>query len=1077
MPTLTQFVLPKPVEPLPAGILLYLQQTTDGTSIRNRQVAFLPDAPVAGPIEVGASSGRGVYLFLGQAVPNEAAFVGQLRQLMTAPPFSPVRFLWIANPNVRPDLWKIVTLRSTGLVITAPSVISLGSFGIAIESGCAIAPRFDSPEFNITPANGSSAFFTARNGALRLPISRLTVTFDAGKAGAVTFSLALSKEQLDLLDIGCRYYYPFRAFGPGTLASLRYPVFDRSSATFSLDATVHPLAPLDPAATHFDFAAGTAAIPSYHRGATGIPSFLKPAAGARFVFAVRPTSTLPLAHDPYSLVPDGPFDLVTKEATPVKTHLCGIFGSEFVETDDNPSTLTFVAGQPAHAGGFDPNANENLNAPAPELTPEATTAWARLSGNGARLRYSSVPEDAGFYKILQSKLLEYYAATAAFLPAASEAEFSSPYPMVPYAGLETLGLGERKKFEVQVLSRHRREQIRLLNFQRPLPGVTQLPGVPSPPGGAPLAGLNQPAGVAGANSDVTTLTPQGLLAGFSQDHATWQTLRIAQSAKGSLAMHSIQEPLRSALLTKQQFIVISDPAAISGVLTDSTLDIDGWTFKLAPAGWPQFRTIMVIKNEQGALADLIETPARWNLASQFNSSVAATQDRLRQILQEARDAQPTNSNFDFFVKTVLIDVNWNGVLFLHAPISPAEIEDLKGFAAGIDNSHFFAHHIGVNQTPVSEENLDAQLHSSLFGLIDYNDTPGAGSAFAPFDFRVKLLRVLFKNSHVSDFSCTVALTVNELFGAPTTTLGQVIELDGIFEKHDNGNVLRLESPAGDRVFALNDQVLDTVAITKTHFSTRVPGPGGGSGEVEARFTFFGSLAFKPLQIDDATPFDVFSYSKLAFSGLAVRMIFPEADPPRRRFEFDASEMVINGASSIVRDKSLARHFPLKLSQFMASKGDSKPPAKLGYAAVSIPLPHVKIDAPWYGFTYDLNLGTLGSLAADEGIVARLIVLWSPASAGSPPLFVGLKIPGLTGGGDQFTLFGVLKLKMHSLDLTVQADGTKVGYQLLLNGISLSLFGKAIPPGASFDFQVFGDTRGDATSDSLGWYGAFNPPQE
>ena len=40
----------------------------------------------------------------------------------------------------------------------------------------------------------------------------------------------------------------------------------------------------------------------------------------------------------------------------------------------------------------------------------------------------------------------------------------------------------------------------------------------------------------------------------------------------------------------------------------------------------------------------------------------------------------------------------------------------------------------------------------------------AGSPFAPFDFRVKQLRVLFKNSHQADFSCKVVLTVNQLFG-------------------------------------------------------------------------------------------------------------------------------------------------------------------------------------------------------------------------------------------------------------------------------------------------------------------------
>jgi hypothetical protein len=39
----------------------------------------------------------------------------------------------------------------------------------------------------------------------------------------------------------------------------------------------------------------------------------------------------------------------------------------------------------------------------------------------------------------------------------------------------------------------------------------------------------------------------------------------------------------------------------------------------------------------------------------------------------------------------------------------------------------------------------------------------------------------------------------------------------------------------------------------------------------------------------------------------------------------------------------------------------------------------------------------------------------------------------------------------------------------LNGMTLKFLSKSLPPGASFDFYLFGDPNG---SNKLGWYGAY-----
>ena len=67
-----------------------------------------------------------------------------------------------------------------------------------------------------------------------------------------------------------------------------------------------------------------------------------------------------------------------------------------------------------------------------------------------------------------------------------------------------------------------------------------------------------------------------------------------------------------------------------------------------------------------------------------------------------------------------------------------------------------------------------------------------------------------------------------------------------------------------------------------------------------------------------------------------------------------------------------------------------------------------------------------------------------------------------------TVEGVLKITMFAVQLLV--DGR--AYLLKLTGIALSVFGKTLPPGATFDLVVFGDPDPAAGANSLGWYGAF-----
>ena len=59
-------------------------------------------------------------------------------------------------------------------------------------------------------------------------------------------------------------------------------------------------------------------------------------------------------------------------------------------------------------------------------------------------------------------------------------------------------------------------------------------------------------------------------------------------------------------------------------------------------------------------------------------------------------------------------------------------------------------------------------------------------------------------------------------------------------------------------------------------------------------------------------------------------------------------------------------------------------------------------------------------------------------------------------------------------VTLTYDGA--AFLLKFNGIALSLFGKSLPPGGSFDIFVFGDPDPAAGANSLGWYGAYKKDQ-
>ena len=144
---------------------------------------------------------------------------------------------------------------------------------------------------------------------------------------------------------------------------------------------------------------------------------------------------------------------------------------------------------------------------------------------------------------------------------------------------------------------------------------------------------------------LTAGTPQGLIASFSADKSSWACLKLAQSvqqppagSRSASCSRCRTSPTRcaSALLTNQQFIVVSDPSAFQQYVgAHNELVIANYQFVLDPQQWGRHGTVMLIKNYRKPLAELIADTNTWVLGTRFNVDVAATQQQLTQIANDA----------------------------------------------------------------------------------------------------------------------------------------------------------------------------------------------------------------------------------------------------------------------------------------------------------------------------------------------------------------------------------------------------------------------------------------------------------
>lgn len=570
-----------------------------------------------------------------------------------------------------------------------------------------------------------------------------------------------------------------------------------------------------------------------------------------------------------------------------------------------------------------------------------------------------------------------------------------------------------------------------------------------------------------------------------------------------------------------------------GAVFHNIMGIEGWPFIFDVGSNNQlgnYNNVLIFKFCSGSVLDRTKNKQSWTNASTFNSDngngISNLSSWLSNYIQDGIDRYHVNKDEDFknFSK-IVTDPNWNGILGLKLDISIQDFpSQLQGLLAGIDLTQFNAHHFGidVNHPIQTGPVLSLSDRSSLFALINYQSPNPSGPSVAPktgYDFNVLLLKVLFENSRITNFASKVSLRLDRFFDDPvikTTTNGYIVPnnsiiLNGNFEDH-NGYPTYIFNEEGENKFYLNSTVLRYVEIVKANFSTALPhnsGPTGATGgyhtqstvgatsptgatgpgpTINSVFSTWGYLNFSALGATGSTGsyqgFDLLSFGSeegqfetdtktgLSFSNLNIDMQFPLSTPASKKFAFDTSHMAFDLGQSTTRKGSLYQHFPLQLTG-LASGGSQSTMADQGFLPVNIPtLSGTAPAGPWYGLVFNLDLGSAGALASKAGFNARLLASWGPGSASQEMFSVaaGLSLPGMSAKSKSLSLEGVLKLDINQLELIVTPDTH--AYLLKLNEIALKFLGMKIPPSAAIDFFLFGNPGADASSGSLGWYGAY-----
>ncbi|WP_339314779.1 hypothetical protein [Paenibacillus sp. FSL R10-2734] len=817
-------------------------------------------------------------------------------------------------------------------------------------------------------------------------------------------------------------------------------------------------------------------------------------------------------YEPY-WTPGGPFQIqmakLSERTKDVRHLLCGLSGTETIGFR-NGHLLNFVSYQPALAPIFPVPALEEQrftsgDATIPELLQShRTTSWISVQNNQSQENvYVSQPEDAVLFKTPEVRLSPPHLPSPLIYDQQKTSLLTAEhlYPLVPYVGMQNsrgsdFDDEEATQFEYQVIHPVRKRNITGLSNH----AVITFPTI---------------------EGDLRkTTTPQGLLV-EADINDNWESILLAQIANGTgttqyLKLGMISSQLKSAFLTNQLFLVITNPLdPFVGQFMDE-IDISEWPFhinnKKADNKYGNYQNVIILKFCEGTLKDLVEKPQNWTNADTFNKSDNGELFALSAWLREYfEDALTQKDPFYALFNHKIQQASWTGILALKVDIKQKAMpSDLKVLNAGMEKDLFHAHHIGINVNIPEEVNgkIVLEKDSSLFALVHYMDpiyeqvnnfgNPIPVYTEDDFDFKVLSVRALFFNSEIQDFTSEVQLTVKHIF---EESVNEVISqgdqltvssgLKSIFftgrrENHGETNLYIFNTPKSNKC-QLESSVFHHVEISGASIDTVQIANGP---KFETRFNLMGFMDFQNIKGLDAFSYGSLSVedaskskkSGLPFSKQLIRLVFDESTMKRDSIWMDTSDILITPEQVQPRKESLIFGLPLKFKRFVSFASSGKLPSELGYiplilvnTAISVPQP-LDIKGPWSGFEFELDLGNAGMLAADTLFTTRVLLAWTksnaPVNIERPKynFFLGLQLPGGGEQGKLFNLQGVIKMGIGDIVLTADPSSGTTSYSMQFNNVGLQFLNFKFPPGGTMNFGL--QPPPGATADQtngLGWY--------
>jgi hypothetical protein len=556
-----------------------------------------------------------------------------------------------------------------------------------------------------------------------------------------------------------------------------------------------------------------------------------------------------------------------------------------------------------------------------------------------------------------------------------------------------------------------------------------------------------------------------------------------------------------------------------------------------------YNNIIIVKGRKGKLYDpadpknsLVANWQKWTDKETFASpSVLVDQPKplppvpgppdpsqlviLSQWMQTYFDNASRQTDTAYFgnFNAIAKDENWTGILILGMNISGLPT-NLYGILSGVrDPAAFRAHHLGINITPVQQgangPEINKTTPSSMFGLIYYNDPefvpaqnpqPVTPDLSNTYDFIMLNLKVLFENTSVKSFQSYAQLTTNNFFGSPVDHMGgggntfNTMILRGALQFKGTEAIYSLGTDSVNTFF-FNSPVVNKVEISSATFSTIGT---NDSGDLVSLFSISGFWDFKKLTSTNSegatTDFDIFSFGYvtnadearkgLIFNNLGIQMVSPpykpgQTDPLPKTMTFVTSAMTFDQGRSTPRPNSMYVNFALNLQNIVQGT-TATTPANSDYLTVITDMKVSSISGtPWIGLSYQLNMGTPGKLAGNIGLTSYLLTAWNPIATddgGSPPVLVGIKLPGTGGGAKLISLQSVLKLSIGQIRLAYAKDpnSEKYSFLLMLTDIAVKFLGLLkIPPNGATLFYLFGNPNADGKASGLGWYAMYKADEK